>query len=162
MLFAYFSWSDTYYLIGVWLDEDQRTNTIKTHVLKRLHYVLNFYELLHTQVGNTIRENLCIQLRNQQTCNFENYYDIRRGPDFNPNFFGCFFMDLLMVNKFCSVKSYQKKLKSMKKNWVMPTQLTTPFKPSLPLLTCRLVSAHTRNFCSWIKRIIQHQFDSKM
>ena len=53
VLFAYFSWSDTYYLIGVWLDEDQRTNTIKTHVLKRLHYVLNFYELLHTQVGNT-------------------------------------------------------------------------------------------------------------
>ena len=37
------------YLIDVWLDKDHRTNTIKTHVYKRLDYVFKFYQLRHTQ-----------------------------------------------------------------------------------------------------------------
>ena len=32
VLLDHFSWSDTYILIGVWLGEDQRTNTIKTQI----------------------------------------------------------------------------------------------------------------------------------
>ena len=31
------------YLIGLWFGEDQRTNTIKTHALKRLDYVFRFH-----------------------------------------------------------------------------------------------------------------------
>lgn len=31
------------YLIGAWLGEDHRPNTIKTRVEKRLHYVFKFY-----------------------------------------------------------------------------------------------------------------------
>ena len=57
----------------------------------------------YSTVGNTIRENLCIQLRNQQTCNSENPYEIRRGPILNPIFVGGFIIDLLMQNKFCGV-----------------------------------------------------------
>jgi hypothetical protein len=30
------------YLVGVWFGEDQRISTIKTHVLRRLDYVLYF------------------------------------------------------------------------------------------------------------------------
>jgi hypothetical protein len=36
-------------LIGVWLDEDQKTNTIKTRIYKRLDFVSKFYPLLNTQ-----------------------------------------------------------------------------------------------------------------
>ena len=37
------------YLIGVWLGEDRRTNTTKTHVYKRLDYDFKFGYLLHTR-----------------------------------------------------------------------------------------------------------------
>ena len=37
------------YLIGVWLGDDRRTNTIKNHGQKRLDYVFNFYELIYSQ-----------------------------------------------------------------------------------------------------------------
>jgi hypothetical protein len=30
-------------LIGVWLGDDQRTNTMKTHVRRRLDYAFRFY-----------------------------------------------------------------------------------------------------------------------
>ena len=36
-------------LIGVWLGEDQRTNTMNSHVQKRSDYVFKFYQLLHAQ-----------------------------------------------------------------------------------------------------------------
>ena len=74
------------YLIGVWLGEDQRTNTLETHVLKRLDY--GFHTLLtipHTIV-NTIWKDLCIQLRNQQPYTSKNYNYFRESPNFNPSF----------------------------------------------------------------------------
>jgi hypothetical protein len=37
------------YLIGAWLGDDRRTNTIKKHGQKRLDYVFNFYELIYSQ-----------------------------------------------------------------------------------------------------------------
>ena len=42
-----------YVLMGVWLGEDQRTNTISTHVYKRLDYAFKFDQLLHPTVNTT-------------------------------------------------------------------------------------------------------------
>jgi hypothetical protein len=36
-------------LIGMWFSEDQRANTIKTHVQKRLDYLFKYYQLSHIQ-----------------------------------------------------------------------------------------------------------------
>ena len=35
--------------IGLWFGEDQRANTIKKHVEKRLDYVFKYYQLLYIQ-----------------------------------------------------------------------------------------------------------------
>jgi hypothetical protein len=35
-------------LIGVWFGEDERTNTLKTHVRMRLHCIFKFHHLVHT------------------------------------------------------------------------------------------------------------------
>ena len=63
------------------------------------------------------------------------------------------------AKQFLWCKSNQQELENMKKrlNCVLITYI--PFKHSLPLLTCRLLSGHIRNFCIWIKRIIEDQFD---
>ena len=59
-------------LIGMWFGEDQRANIIKTYVQKRLDYFFNVsnYSTLNN-VHN--QEDLCIQLRNQQTFTSDNH-----------------------------------------------------------------------------------------
>ena len=41
-------WIGHLYLNGMWVGEHQRPDTIKVHVLKKLDYVFEFYQLLHT------------------------------------------------------------------------------------------------------------------
>jgi hypothetical protein len=60
--------------------EDHKTNTIKTHDLKRLDYV-NFIKCSILN-GEHNWEDLCIQLRNQQICIFVNHNRIMGGPIF--------------------------------------------------------------------------------
>ena len=63
------------YLIGVWLGEDQRTKSMKTHFKKKLDDVIRLinYFMLNSEHN---WEDLCTQPRNQQTCIFENYNQI--------------------------------------------------------------------------------------
>ena len=42
-------WIGSLHLIAVWYCEDERANTTKIHVLKRLDNVFKFYKVLHTQ-----------------------------------------------------------------------------------------------------------------
>ena len=58
------------YLIGVWLSEDQRTNMMKTQFGLRCQiFFTSYYSTLNTEHN---WEDLSIQLRNQQTCAFNN------------------------------------------------------------------------------------------
>ena len=46
MLFAYLLLIGPLYLIGMWLGEDPRTNTINIHVLNGSDHVFKVYDLL--------------------------------------------------------------------------------------------------------------------
>lgn len=48
------SWLDTCVLIGVWLGEEQRTNTIETRVWKRLDRVFRFLLASPHSIVNTV------------------------------------------------------------------------------------------------------------
>ena len=61
------------YLIGVWFSENQWTNIITTHVYK----IFFNYFTLNSQHD---WEDLCIQLRNQQTCTFDNNNEFKGSP----------------------------------------------------------------------------------
>ena len=67
VLVGYLSWLDTYYLIGICLGDGQRTNTIMTHVWKRLDYIFGF---INNSIVNSEHswEDLCMHSRFQQTC----------------------------------------------------------------------------------------------
>jgi hypothetical protein len=82
VLFGYFPLIGPLYLIGVWVGEDQRTNTIKTHhVYKRLDYDFKFYYLPCIQFNSEHDwEDLCIQLNNQQRCTTDNLNQVMGGP----------------------------------------------------------------------------------
>ena len=54
MLFGHISYSDNLYLIGVWLGEDPRTNSINIHVSKRLVYVFKILLATPHSIVNTI------------------------------------------------------------------------------------------------------------
>ena len=72
-------------MIGVWFGEDQRTNTIR-HVFKRDCTTSSDFINYSTPNSEHNWEDLCIQLRNQQTSTSENHNLIKGGPIFNPIF----------------------------------------------------------------------------
>ena len=84
------------HVIGVWLGEDQRTSTIKTHIEQRFTMWSNFinYSPLNSEDN---WDDLCIQVRNRQTCTSDYQNDMGGGSVFSMVFFvNVFIIDLLM------------------------------------------------------------------
>ena len=112
------------YLIGIWFGEDQRVNIIKYTCVKEIGLRLQLWNNYSTLNIEHNWEDLCIMLRNQQTCTSDNHNYIMGGPNFQSSLWTCFIVDLLMQHKFCSVNLVGRSWRTCKMNQTTPTCLT--------------------------------------
>ena len=116
--------TDSYIWRMCGLSEDRRTNINKATRLKRDWTTSSIFINYSKLSSEHNWEDLCVQLRNRQTCTSDNHNLIRGGPIFNPVFDDCFIMDLPMQHRLRCVNLIVRSRRTWKTNGIIPTYLT--------------------------------------